>query len=209
MATAPDVPVQRLQREVVRLAHRGLDLEGFLSAAEARLSAVLAHDGAVCFFTVDPATMLITGHHNRDLAADDARRRAVNAGVMENEYREADFNKFVDLARDPRRAESLEAATGGRPQRSRRFHSLLQPFGLEGELRAALVVDGSCWGVWASSAPPTVRHSVRASGEWLPPSPLPSLPGFAALSPSTPKAGPPLAAVRPSSFSTRRGGCSR
>lgn len=146
MATAPDVPLRRLQREVVRLAHRGLDLEGFLSAVEARLSAVLQHDGAACFFTVDPATMLITGHHNRDLAADDARRRAVNAGVMENEYREADFNKFVDLARSPRRAESLEAATGGRPQRSRRFHSLLQPFGLEGELRAALVVDDSCWG---------------------------------------------------------------
>jgi DNA-binding CsgD family transcriptional regulator len=137
---------ERAHQEVVRLAHRGLDLFTFLRRTEEQLRRVIDYEGAACFFTIDPATLLLTGHINEDLAQDDERRRAVNAGVAHNEYREQDYNKFASLAKGPSRAGSLAEATEGRPERSPRYGSLIRPFGLEGELRAAFVADGACWG---------------------------------------------------------------
>ncbi|MBW3666862.1 MAG: helix-turn-helix transcriptional regulator [Actinobacteria bacterium] len=137
---------ERAHREIARLAHRGLDLIAFLGEVEEQFRRVLDFEGAACFFTIDPATSLLTGHINTDLARDDARRRAVNLGVANNEYREEDFNKFSQLARGAPSAGILAKATKGRPERSSRYWQLIRPFGLEGELRAAFVVDRVCWG---------------------------------------------------------------
>lgn len=106
----------------------------------------MTFEGAACFFTIDPATLLLTGHINEDLARDDERRRAVNAGVAHNEYQESDVNKFASLASGPSRAAILAEATEGRPERSARWGSLIRPFGLDAELRGAFVADGACWG---------------------------------------------------------------
>lgn len=138
--------VERAHTEVVRVAHLGLDLLTFLQRTEEQLRRVMDYEGAACFFTIDPATLLLTGHINEDLAGDDERRRAVNLGVANNEYREDDYNKFASLARSASTAGSLAEATEGRPDRSARYHQLIRPFGLEGELRAAFVADGGCWG---------------------------------------------------------------
>lgn len=136
----------RAHQEVVRLAHQGLDLFTFLHRTEEQLRRTVDYHGAACFFTIDPATLLITGHINEDLALDDERRRAVNLGVANNEYRADDYNKFSLLARSAAPVGSLAAATGGHPERSLRYHQLLRPFGLEAELRAAFATDGACWG---------------------------------------------------------------
>jgi DNA-binding CsgD family transcriptional regulator len=137
---------ERVHREISLLAHRGLDLVTFLGEVEEQFRRVVEFEGAACFFTIDPATSLLTGHINTDLARDDARRRAVNLGVANNEYREEDFNKFSRLARSAPSAGILAEATQKRPERSTRYQQLIRPFGLEGELRAAFVVDGACWG---------------------------------------------------------------
>jgi DNA-binding CsgD family transcriptional regulator len=137
---------ERAQREVVRLAHQGLDLFTFLERAQEQCRRVTAFEGAACFFTIDPASMLLTGHVNDDLAHDDERRRAVNLGVANNEYSEQDYNKFAALAPDAGRAGVLADATGGHPERSARYRELIRPFGLHGELRAAFVADHACWG---------------------------------------------------------------
>lgn len=137
---------ERAHREVVRLAHQGLDLHTFLQEIEEQLGRVVDHEGAACFFTIDPATLLLTGHINQDLAHDDDRRRAVNLGVANNEYQEDDYNRFASLARSTAPAGVLAEVTKGHPELSARYHSLISPFGLEGELRAAFVADGACWG---------------------------------------------------------------
>lgn len=137
---------ERAHEEVVKLAHQGLDLIAFLQKAEEQLQRVLAYEGAACFFTIDPGTLLLTGHVNRDLDQDDERRRTVNLGVANNEYRQDDYNKFASLARGPSSAASLAEVTEGRPELSARYHSLIRPFGLEDEMRAAFVADGACWG---------------------------------------------------------------
>lgn len=136
----------RAHQEIVRLAHQGLDLRTFLDKTDEQLLRVLSYEGAACFFTIDPVTLLLTGHINRDLADDDERRRAVNLGVANNEYREEDYNKFALLARSSSSTAILAEATEGRPELSARYHSLIRPFGLEAELRAAFVADGACWG---------------------------------------------------------------
>jgi DNA-binding CsgD family transcriptional regulator len=43
----------------------------------------------------------------------------------------------------------LTEATAGRLDRSTRYRELLRPLDIRGELRAALVVDGACWGCFA------------------------------------------------------------
>lgn len=146
---APMAPVdvgERAHREIVRLSHRGLDLMSFLRGVEEQFRRVTEYEGAACFFTIDPSTSLLTGHINEDLAQDEDRRRAVNLGVANNEYREEDFNKFAALARSSSVAGILAESTQGVPERSSRYRQLIRPFGLEGELRSAFVADGACWG---------------------------------------------------------------
>ncbi len=146
---APMPPVdmgERAHREIVRLSHRGLDLMSFLRGVEEQFRRVTEYEGAACFFTIDPSTSLLTGHINEDLAEDEDRRRAVNLGVANNEYREEDFNKFAALARSSSVAGILAESTQGVPERSSRYRQLIRPFGLEGELRSAFVADGACWG---------------------------------------------------------------
>jgi len=157
----------RARREVIRLAHRGLDLVTFLRLAGEQIRCVVEHEGAACFFTVDPSTLLLTGHVNEDLARDDERRRAVNFGVMTNEYREEDYNKFAALATGPHSVGILAEATGGQPERSPRYHTLVRPFGLEAELRAAFVADGSCWGGLAMFRGPDQPGFAEADGTFL------------------------------------------
>lgn len=158
---------EQAHREVVRLAHRGFDLFTFLRRIEEQLRRVIDSEGAACFFTIDPATLLLTGHINEDLAQEDERRRAVNAGVAHNEYREEDVNNFASLATGSSRVGILAEATAGRPERSPRYVSLIRPFGLEEELRAAFVADRACWGGLALFRTPDQPPFNRQDGRFL------------------------------------------
>lgn len=66
--------------------------------------------------------------------------------AAEIEYLYEDYNQFATLARSCRHSGILSVATGGVPQRSRRYRELIRPFGLEGELRTAFVFRGTAWG---------------------------------------------------------------
>lgn len=128
------------RREISSVAHRGLDLPALFDATERALRRALAFDGC-CWLTLDPATYLPTSHvaHN-SIRAEDVPLLA------RNEILEDDVNKLADLARSGRFAGILHEATGGEPERSRRFRELLRPNGFEGELRAALVDGVAAWG---------------------------------------------------------------
>jgi DNA-binding CsgD family transcriptional regulator len=129
-----------LKRELLRLAHRGLHVAAFAREATRLLKRAVPFDG-ICWFTVDPATLLPTSH----IAIDSIRPEDVPR-LAQNEFLEEDVNKVAVLARGVRAAETLCRATAGAPEASARFREILAPNGFVDELRAALVCDGTCWG---------------------------------------------------------------
>jgi DNA-binding CsgD family transcriptional regulator len=129
---------ERTLADLERLALRAPTRVQFFDEAAARLRRTVAFDGA-CWHTLDPGSSLITQHRLQDLPD----RFPVLAN---NEYAVDDVNKFDQLARANRKAATLQTATGGRPQLSRRFRDLLTPAGLGPELRGAFVADGVAWG---------------------------------------------------------------
>jgi DNA-binding CsgD family transcriptional regulator len=136
------VPAQRLA--YARLLHRDLDLTAFFDAADRLLARSVPFD-ASCWLSVDPETLLPTGHFSREYSVADLLR------LVSNEYLEDDFNKFRDLARDPAGVGILSASTGGDLGRSRRHVEFLveRGFGDGDELRAVLRESDVTWGAIA------------------------------------------------------------
>ena len=131
-----------VRREIVRSCHMGWDSTRLRTEVLNRLKSVIPFD-AVCFPTADPATLMITSNVGEGLPPEAAR------GFFRVEYSVDDFNKFSSLARGRRVARSLNDATTGRYDRSARWREVFGPLGLDDDLRAALVADGSCWGYLA------------------------------------------------------------
>lgn len=128
----------RVLSDLERLAARAPGRAELFDEAAARLRRAVAFDGA-CWQTLDPGSALITAHHLQDIPD----RFPLLAHF---EYAVADVNTFEELARAPRPAATLGAATGGHPDRSPRFREFLAPGGVSAELRAAFVADGLPWG---------------------------------------------------------------
>ena len=110
---------------------------------------------AYCFTTADPATLMITGNVGEGLPDEAAPH------FFEVEYSEEDFNKFAELARRSDPVADLAEATGGDLSRSIRWREVFHPLGLDDDLRAALVSDGTCWGFLA-------LHRAGAGGVFTP-----------------------------------------
>jgi DNA-binding CsgD family transcriptional regulator len=130
----------RTWREIVRLCHAGLDGPTLTLAVLGHLRRVVGIDAFWCA-TADPATVLFTGA-TREEIPDEATPR-----FLANEFFQQDVNKFAVLASSGQPVTSLYTATGGEPGRSPRYRDILAPMGFGDELRAALTVDGACWGV--------------------------------------------------------------
>jgi DNA-binding CsgD family transcriptional regulator len=136
----PAMSLERARGELGRLSHRGLGVRDFSLAAARVLRPVVPFDG-MCVVTMDPATLLVTGHVIENGLPEEATPRLAELEVLE-----PDFNKFAELARAASPAASLSEATGGRLERSRRHRELRGPHGLEDELRAAFASDSGTWG---------------------------------------------------------------
>lgn len=136
------MPVDKLRstsREAIaRIAHAGLELNELFERAGHALRKAVPFDAA-CWHTLDPATLLETSHVVENLPFENPR-------ASELEYLYEDFNQFAALARGARHSGILREATGGVPERSRRYRELIRPFGLQAELRGAFVTQGSAWG---------------------------------------------------------------
>lgn len=137
-AMAAEWSLQRALEDIERLALRAHSREMFFDEAAARLKRAVPHIGA-CWHTLDPGSDLITQHRLQNIP--DAF-----PVLARNEYTVDDANKFSDLARSTRKANTLMRATAGRPERSPRHRELLSPQGIGPELRCSFVVDGLCWG---------------------------------------------------------------
>ncbi len=125
------------QLDLVRLARSQLDLVSFWREADRLLRRAVPF-GLSCWYTFDPESEILSGHYN-------SAGQPLPRGLPENEYLQPDVNKYRELATASRPAGGLSEATGGHPERSRRFAELLGPRGWSDELRAAFV-DGRLWG---------------------------------------------------------------
>jgi DNA-binding CsgD family transcriptional regulator len=127
------------RKDIVRLAHAGLDSAALRSAVAARLRRVVPAE-AYGFATLDPATMLLTGSVRENIPD------ATVALLAANEYGEDDYIKFSDLARRAMPAGRLSAATRGDLTRSRRYRDIFVPCGWRDELRAVFTTGDAGWG---------------------------------------------------------------
>jgi DNA-binding CsgD family transcriptional regulator len=125
---------------IVRLCASDMAPLELLAAVACRVRSVVPY-AAAGWLTTDPGTLLHTGAVVEDLPGD------LHLRLIENELTAEDFAKFSHVARLPRPALSLSAATDGEPMRSARRRTLCEPAGYGDELRAAFRAGGVCWGV--------------------------------------------------------------
>lgn len=130
---------ERAVDRLVRLSGQGLDLVSFWRAASEVFATAVPHYMAPCWYTMDPASLLVTSHFSEDVPE-------VPPEWLAAEYYEDDVNKLADVARSARGVSTLLEATGGNPASSPRWHENMV-YGGDQELIAALRSDrGAVWG---------------------------------------------------------------
>lgn len=119
---------------------------GGVAADTAALAAVVRRElGAavpfdwLCVGITDPHSGLVT-------MAQDCTPIGPPEVYIATEFLIPDVNRIAWLAGQPDPVGVLSRATGGDLASSYRYRHALAPSGIEHELRAALVIDGACWG---------------------------------------------------------------
>jgi DNA-binding CsgD family transcriptional regulator len=130
---------QRASDKLTRLAGSGLDLVSLWREATEVLASAVPHYWAPCWFTLDPASLLVTSHFDEGIPE-------LPPDWLLAEYYQDDVNKLADVARSRRGISTLHEATGGDPSSSPRWHANMT-LGGDQELIAALrTPSGEVWG---------------------------------------------------------------
>lgn len=133
---------ERAAERIARAAREGLDLVGFWEEARPAVTSAVPHYMAPCWFTLDPASLLVTSHY------DHGEIPELPAGWLAHEYYRDDVHKLADVARSERGVSTLHEVTGGDPSRSQGWREYVQPYGAEQELLVALrTAAGEPWGM--------------------------------------------------------------
>src|SRR5215217_8578138 len=129
----------RARDRIAELAGRGHDLVTFWREATDVVARVVPHYLTPCWYTLDPASLLVTSHFQEGLDE-------LPPEWLAHEYYEDDVNKLADVARSKRGVSTLHEATGGDPASSPRWHFNMT-MGGDQELIAALRTPaGAVWG---------------------------------------------------------------
>jgi len=126
---------------IIRLCHSALDSRRLRAELLQRLRTVVPFNYAF-FSTTDPATQLGTS----SVLAEDPPPWFMSL-FLENEFLQADFNKFSDMLRNRQTVSLLSQATRNELHRSQRYREMLAPIKMEDEMRAVFVSDTACWGI--------------------------------------------------------------
>ena len=130
-----------IRRAIEELAGQGLDERTFVSRAALHVRQGVPFD--VCsWLTYDPDVVLPTNGYDTG----EPRPFEVRLRYCANEQLEDDVHKFRDLALAAVPVGLLDRTRQSAQGASRRFRELLEPAGMAAELRAALVMNGCCWG---------------------------------------------------------------
>ena len=133
-----DVRERALER-VARLVGEPTDLANLWRACSEVLSPALPHYWTPCWFTLDPASLLVTSHvhEGMDTMPDE---------WLVAEYYGDDVNRLVDVVTSASGVSTLHEATGGSPSSSPRWHFNMS-LGGDQEVVARLRTEaGAVWG---------------------------------------------------------------
>jgi DNA-binding CsgD family transcriptional regulator/GAF domain-containing protein len=135
---------ERAAERITAALHQGRDLVSFWNEARSALQKAVPYHLTPCWFTIDPASLLVTSHYDHGMIPE------LPHAWLAHEYLEDDFNSLADIARSPKGASTLHEATSGDPSRSERWNRFIRPYGGEEELLVALRTrPGETWGVLA------------------------------------------------------------
>ncbi len=130
---------ERAQERLGALAGESRDLVTFWREADEIISPLVPHYMGFCWYTLDPASLLITSHFNDFMPE-------IPPESLAHEYYEDDVNKLSDVVRSARGASTLHEATGGDPSSSPRWHANME-LGGDQELVVGLrTSSGEAWG---------------------------------------------------------------
>ena len=129
----------RAQDRITELAGRGLDLVSLWRETTEIIERVVPHYMGACWYTLDPASLLITSHFNEHMPV-------LPPAALAHEYYEDDVNKLADVARSPGGVSTLHDATGGDPSSSPRWRANIQLGGDQELILALRSATGETWG---------------------------------------------------------------
>ena len=132
------VTKERARDLIADLSRRGSDLVTFWHDCTEILEAAVPHVDKPCWYTLDPASLLITSHYHEGLPEFPAK-------LLLHEYYGEDVNQVSDVARSKSGISTLHEATGGDPSASPSWHMNME-MGGDQELIAALRAGGQAWG---------------------------------------------------------------
>jgi DNA-binding CsgD family transcriptional regulator len=129
---------ERAADRIAEFSLRGHDLVTFWGECTEVLEAAVPHYDKPCWYTLDPASLLITSHFHDGLPEYPAK-------MLLHEYYDDDVNQVADVARSESGISTLHEATGGDPSSSPTWH-MNMAMGGDQELIAALRTSGAVWG---------------------------------------------------------------
>lgn len=129
----------RAAEKLIRLCAEPRDLISLWQESTEVLASAVPHFWTPCYFTLDPASLLLTSHFHRGL--DEFPNE-----WLAREYYEGGVNNLADVARSPSGLSTLHEATDGDPESSPRWHRNMT-MGGDQELIARLRTrSGEVWG---------------------------------------------------------------
>ena len=130
---------QQAREKIARLAGRAENLVTFWQESSEVIARAVPHYQAPCWYTLDPASLLITSHFNDGLPE-------LPPEWLADEYYADDVNKLADVARSERGISTLHGVTHGDPTGTPRWQQNIA-FGGDQEMIAGLrTKDGEVWG---------------------------------------------------------------
>jgi DNA-binding CsgD family transcriptional regulator len=131
---------ERAHDRLTALTRQGLDLVALWTEANEIIAPLVPHYMAPCWYTLDPASLLITSHFNPlmpELPPD---------GLALEYYEDEDVNKLADVARSKAGISTLHEAAGGDPSWTRRWQANMTMGGDQEMVAALRTPAGDVWG---------------------------------------------------------------
>ena len=132
-------PVERAVDKIARLSDEAANLVSFWQASTEVLADIVPYYWTPCWYTLDPASLLITSHFHDGLAE-------FPAEWLVEEYYGDDVNKIADVVRSRDGISTLHEATGGDPSGSPRWQQNMTMGGDQELIVGLRTRSGDVWG---------------------------------------------------------------
>jgi len=157
------VSIDRTERaieKVAALATAPMDLASFWRSCTEVIAGVVPHFWTPCFFTLDPASLLVTSHFHEGLDQ-------FPAEALAQEYYGDDVHKLVDIVRSASGLSTIHEATNGDPSGSPRWQFNMSMGGDQEMIARLRTKQGETWGALGLYREPGTPMFADAEKEFL------------------------------------------